>query len=79
MNHHPFDPIDTPGSGTGQSDTTITVKVDNQASIIADLSMVISASAGDQTYSTSVPPDEVTEGAFSCGTQLNIFRYISQH
>ena len=66
----PFDPIDTPGSGTGQSDTTITVKVDNQASIIADLSMVISASAGDQTYSTSVPPDEVTEGAFSCGTQL---------
>ena len=46
--------------------------IENQASIIADVNLVVAASAGEQTFETSIPPDETTEGIFTCGTQLTV-------
>ena len=77
----PFDPIESPDTGTGEggedggdseepSSTDIQVQIENRATIIADVHMVVGTTAGEQSFDVSVPPDAATEGEFACGTQL---------
>lgn len=51
---------------------TIRVRIDNQASRIATVDLLVGTTSGDQTFNASVPADEITEGDFTCGTQLTI-------
>ena len=50
--------------------TTVLIQIENHATIIADINMVVGTAAGEQTFAVSVPPNMATEGEFMCGTQF---------
>ena len=58
--------------GSGQPTDTIRVRIDNRASRIASVDLLVGTTSGDQSFNANVPADAITEGDFACGTQLTI-------
>lgn len=59
-------------SGPDAPPELIRVRIDNRASRIATVDLVVGTTSGDQSFNANVPANEATEGDFTCGTQLTI-------
>lgn len=72
----PFDPIDDPTGGdtnsNGTASTKVLVQIDNRGSVIANATVLVTTTTGDQSHDVTVPPGDTTEGEFTCGTRLTL-------